>query len=46
MMLSAYFILIYEEMRSMKNLSHGVISCICVETNVILKMDDTKSNID
>lgn len=30
----------------MKNLSHGVSSCICVETKVILKMDDTQSNID
>ena len=29
-MLSAYFALIYEEMKCMQNKSHGVSSCICV----------------
>ena len=45
-LLSAYLTLIYEEMKSMKFFSHGVCSCICVETNVIIKMDYTKINID
>ena len=36
-MLSALFTLIYKEMMSMKKNSHGVCSCICVETNVIIK---------
>ena len=30
----------------MKKISHGVCSCICVETNVIIKIDYTKINID
>lgn len=45
-MLSVLFTLIYKEMKSMKKFSHGVCSCICVETNVIIKIDYTKVNID
>ena len=45
-MITAYFTIIYEEMKSMKIFSHGVSSCICVETNVIIKIDYTKINID
>ena len=45
-MLSIFFTLIYKEMKSMKKNSHGVCSCICVETNVIIKIDYTKINID
>ena len=33
-MFSAYLSLIYEEMMSIKDFSHGVSSGICVETNV------------
>ena len=42
-MITAYFTIIYEEMKSMKNFSHGVSSCICVETNVILSRYNTKN---
>lgn len=45
-MIAAYFTIIYEEMKSMKIFSHGVGSCICVETNVILSRYDTKNTID
>ena len=45
-MLSIFFTLIYKEMKSMKKISHGVCSCICVETNVIIKIEYTKINID
>ena len=41
-MLSAYFTLIYEEMKCMQNKSHGVSSCICVETNVIKDIKNIK----
>ena len=42
-MITAYFTIIYEEMKSMKIFSHGVSSCICVETNVILSRYNTKN---
>ncbi|MBF0986141.1 MAG: hypothetical protein HXK67_03025 [Clostridiales bacterium] len=42
-MITAYFTIIYEEMKSMKKISHGVSSCICVETNVILSRYNTKN---
>ena len=45
-MLSIFFTLIYKEMKSMKKISHGVCACTCVETNVIIKIDYTKINID
>ena len=35
-MITMYFTIIYEEMKSMKKISHGVGSCICVETSVIV----------
>ena len=41
-MITMYFTIIYEEMKSMKILSHGVSSCICVETNVILSGYNTR----
>ena len=41
-MIAVYFTIIYEEMKSMKIFSHGVSSCICVETNVILSRYNTK----
>ncbi len=41
-MITMYFTIIYEEIKSMKILSHGVSSCICVETNVILSGYNTR----
>lgn len=45
-MITVYFTIIYEEMKSMKIFSHGVSSCICVETNVMIEIENTKINID
>ena len=42
-MITAYFTIIYEEMKSMKIFSHGVSSGICVETNVIISRYNTKN---
>lgn len=42
-MVTSYFTIIYEEMKSMKIFSHGVSSCICVETNVIISRYNTEN---
>lgn len=42
-MITAYFTIIYEEMKYMKIFSHGVSSGICVETNVIISRYNTKN---
>ena len=45
-MVTVYFTTIYKEMKSMKKNSHGVSSCICVETNVIVSGYNTRKYID
>ena len=42
-MMTVYFTIIYEKMKSMKIFSHGVSSGICVETNVIISRYNTKN---
>ena len=45
-MVTVYFTTIYKEMKSMKKISHGVSSCICVETNVIVSGYNARKYID
>ena len=45
-MLSAYFTLIYEEMKSMKYFHMVLALVICVETNVIISRYNTEKYID
>lgn len=45
-MFTVGFKTIYKEMKSMKKISHGVSSCICVETNVIVSGYNTRKYID
>ncbi len=43
---SIYLSIIYKEMMYMSKKSHGVCSCICVETDVMIEIGYAKMDID